>query len=212
MKNKVKAIAIIIFLTFTYPSHALSQESFEYRVNQIINELTAKIDIPEPIKVKIYSEIDIGDLANFSMQNQTPTININEWSCVNLSEKALSYLLAHELGHYFDSVSRLRLYVSQIQWDFEGQFMAEAFALYALGEDLFKTGRNEVALMYFYNIRPEEKWLIKNDQTYYALQLNHIYERTEWWLTKAKERLNQIPLSISLRNREPINPEFKSTR
>ena len=211
MVNKIITVAtVLIFVLVSMPVLAFSQDDLKQRAIRIVDKLTSKVGVPEPIEINIYSKLNIGDLAHFSAPKERPTLNINGWFFANLSDKALTYVLAHELGHYFDS--KLHLILSQIGFELNGQFMADTFALYVLGEDLFRAGRNEMTLMYYYNVDSTEKWLMENDPTYYNLQLNYVHQRTEWWLIKAKQNLDQVPSLILHRNSYPINSAFKSTR
>ncbi|OGN05891.1 MAG: hypothetical protein A2750_02450 [Candidatus Yanofskybacteria bacterium RIFCSPHIGHO2_01_FULL_45_42] len=215
MTNKVRAfVTTWLFVLIGIPV-SVGQDNFERRVDRIAKELLSKVEVPEPIEVRIYSKANIEGLAHFSTFSikklkKRPALNINKWFFANLSDKALTYVLAHELGHYFDSEPRLAL--SKTGFEFDGQFIADAFALYVIGEDLFKAGRDEMVLMYYYNVDPKEKWLMENDPTYYDLQLNYVRQRTNWWLAKAKQNLDKVPSLISSRNRSPINSRFKSTR
>ena len=123
MTNKVRAfVTTWLFVLIGIPV-SVGQDNFERRVDRIAKELLSKVEVPEPIEVRIYSKANIEGLAHFSTFSikklkKRPALNINKWFFANLSDKALTYVLAHELGHYFDSEPRLAL--SKTGFEFDG--------------------------------------------------------------------------------------------
>lgn len=206
MKNGLRTI-VFVLLILIHPLIVIGQEGFDQKVNKIIDKLIAETNIKEPITVKIDLRTSVGineDIVYFSTLDNRPTISINQWFFTNASESGLNYILAHELGHYFDPAPRSNSsrYGRRDRCKRNCQILADAFALYMLGEDLFKIGAREYYFMFSYNYFNHLEYY-DNTRPYYA---QYAAELALVALNDAKSVLPEIPYLISLRNNNPINP------
>lgn len=162
---------VLIFLGSNFLP-VFSQENPESRINWLIDNINSLPNLPKLERVNIRIDTDIkitidGDRPDayytrwqkrfFRYHNlNPPEIHISKSYILKSSDSAITYVLAHELGHHFDH--RIKIYIEtnrSIDSLIEGykerdddQYFADAFALYILGPDLYKKGKEDDYLSY----------------------------------------------------------------
>lgn len=211
--------ASFIFLTASF-SPALEQESPEEKANRLLAQVYSMPNFParvHDIKIRIdQTEKHYGYYVRqpkrfFGLRkSKVPEIHLSARFVRSYSDEAILVTLAHELGHDFDMFDRVDLYfetdtpLSRLLREHEKkemhQYFAEAFALYVLGEDLYRKGRLDFALT---SIKEQHGayWLYieTSPQT-----LRYYTDQAELWVSYstegAKSRLDEVEKWIKLAN------------
>lgn len=217
----ILTISLGILVSFNSPG--LCQEDAESKVQRILSEVTSLPNFPKlnPFKIKIDKTLSPRGYAYYFRHPQKrfffqrtglPTIHIcKQWINDN-SDDALRVILVHELGHHFDPT--LNLYfqpknsekiIMNFRKEEENQYFAEAFALYILGEDLFKKGHNDHGLAN-YKKESGSRWLyIESNPILYQYLMDRLNLWTNYWLSGAKTKLDIVEKLIQVQSlKQPL--------
>ena len=200
-------------------SPILGQEnSAELRTKNLLSQIYSLPNLPklEPVIIRIdktekrsYAYYQRRPKRFFGLKTlKTPEIHISEKFLTNFSDEAILVSLAHELGHHFDTRPKFSIEIDQkkpldnllekYEKEEKDQYFAEAFALYVLGEELYKKGRFDFALT---SIKEQKGvyWLYINKN---PILLKYYLDQTEVWVNYstagAKSRLDNVVEWIDL--------------
>lgn len=190
----------------------------ELKANNLLSQISSLPKLPklEPVIIRI-DKTEKQDYAYYQRRpkrffglktSKVPEIHLSEVFLRNHSDEAILVTLAHELGHHFDTKPRLNIEISpkkpidllleKYEKEERGQYFAEAFALYVLGEDLYKKGRLDFALT---SLKGQKGvyWLSIEKN---PMLLKYYLDQAELWVNYsfvgAKSRLNDVVEWIEL--------------
>ena len=211
MRPEIKTyllITLVGFLVLISYKPALCQESAELRVQRTLDQINSLPNLP---KLEHY-DIKIDDTKQWyayyirypkkhfwNKGTKVPTIHLYRQWVIRSSDDSLQTTIAHELGHHFDptpyfieSPKSLDKILAQFRATDKGQAFAEAFALYLLGEDIFKKGHFGDA-MNNYKKSSGVYWLhIESDPILYQYYIDQSWLWTNYWLTMAKTKIDLV--------------------
>lgn len=200
-----------VFLTAGF-SPALCQESPEEKANRLLAQIYSLPNLPKLSPVKV--QIDQSKKQSHGRYLRRPKrffgLKTSKVAEIHLSAKYVEFnsddavlvTLAHELGHHFSTadifelsfnpdqpLNRLLRERKNLE---ENQYFAEAFALYVLGEELYKKGRLDLSLTHIKN-QDGAYWLYTetNPLLYkYHRDLAELW--VNYWFEGARSRLDEV--------------------
>lgn len=208
-----------VFLTAGF-SPALGQEDSQAKAERLLTQIYSMPNFPARIHdVKIIIDQTEKGYAYYVREpkrffglkkSKIPEIHISARFMHGHSDEAVLVTLAHELGHDFDIFGGVELYfetekplnrlLRERKQEEERQYFAEAFALYVLGEDLYKKGRLDFALT---SIKEQHGayWLYIETS---SLLLQYYTDQAELWVNYstevAKSGLDEVEKLVKLVN------------
>lgn len=199
--------ASFIFLTAGF-SPALGQESPEEKVNRLMTQIYFLPNLPKlsPIKVRIdkhekYSHAYYLRRPKrfFGLKtSKTPEIHISAEYVRRNSDDSVLVTLAHELGHHFDQevvylepINSLERLIAEHMRSEKGQYFAYAFAIYILGENLFRKGLLDRQLVFYKELGAY--WLyVETNPLLYKYYMDYAESEINYWIEGSKSMLDNI--------------------
>lgn len=208
-----------VFLTAGL-SPALGQENPEEKASRLLAQIYSLPNLPElsPVEIRIDKTENKKQSHAYYVRHpkrffglktsKVAEIHLSTEYIRRNSDDAVLVTLSHELGHHFDVADVLELsFNTERPLDYllkerknleENQYFAEAFALYVLGEELYKKGRLD-----------SSSTSIKNQDGAYWLYtetnpLLHKYYRdlsklwVNYWFEGAKSKLDEVIKKVGL--------------
>ncbi|MBI2674788.1 MAG: hypothetical protein HYX22_03605 [Candidatus Yanofskybacteria bacterium] len=206
-----------VFLTSGF-SPVLYQENPEEKINRLLSQLYLTPNFPKlsPVKARI-DKVEKQHKAYYLRSpkrffglttSRTPEIHLSEKFIRNYPDDAVLVILAHELGHHFGmanvtefnfgSKEPLDRLLRTRELEEENQYFAEAFALYVLGEELYRKGKLDYAVTYFKEQNGVYWLYIETNPLLYNYHMNQAELWISYWFEGAKSRLDDIKFKVRL--------------
>lgn len=163
-KGSLFFVLLLCFSSSVFADTQNLRETEEKRIRKIYSGIVKKAKPPEFIELLFIESKRINDncgMAAFDYRSERSGVGVGPFICVNLfwarkvSDSALSFALAHELGHYFD--------IDLLLWNYSvfdnndiPELRADAFVLYLFGEKEYRKRRFEVTWSKVYWSEPEK--------------------------------------------------------